>query len=64
MFENERIDYEKLDLLHAHSNKILENIKSIKALRLKSEELKLGEELYSIQQLLISEYKRKHHISF
>ena len=59
MFENERIDFERLDLLHAHSTKILENIKSISDLRVKSKNLLLGEKLYNIQSLLVSEYKKK-----
>jgi len=64
MFENERIDFRKLDLLHAHSTKILENIKTINSLRIKAKELKLGEELYSLQEKLILEYKNKTSYQF
>ncbi|WP_143145183.1 EAL domain-containing protein [Arcobacter sp. LA11] len=64
MFENERIDFEKLDLLHAHSTNILRNIKTIKNLRTEAKGLKLGEKLYDTQQLLISEYKKKTSYQF
>lgn len=59
MFENERIDYQKLELLHSHLTKILKNIQVVNNLRKKSKELNMDKNLYEIQSLLISEYKRK-----